>query len=109
LREQLRLRAFENMVLRRILGPKRFEVREEWGELHNRELNDLSSSPNIVRVTKSRRMRWAGHVAPMGDRRVVYRNLVGKPERNKSLGRPKFRYEDNIKMDLHELDRTSSG
>ena len=71
---------FENMVLRRIFGSRRDEVRGEWRRLHNEELNDLYCSPNIVRVIKSRRMRWAGHVARMGEEREVYRVLVGKPE-----------------------------
>ena len=68
------------MVLRRIFGPRRDEVTEEWSRLHNEELNGLHSSPNIVRVIKSRRMRWAGHVARMGEERGAYRVLVGKPE-----------------------------
>ena len=80
LREELRLRVFENSVLRRIFGPKRDELTVEWRKLHNEELNDLYCSPNIVRVIKSRRMRWVGHVARMGERRVVYRVLVDKPE-----------------------------
>ena len=80
LREERKLRVFENMVLRRIFGPRRDEVTGEWRRLHNEELNDLYSSPNIVRVIKSRRMRWAGHVVHMGEERVVYRALVGKPE-----------------------------
>jgi hypothetical protein len=71
---------FENRVLRRIFGPKRDVVTGEWRKLHNEELNDLSSSPNILGVIKSRRMRWAGHVARMGGERGVYRVLVGKPE-----------------------------
>jgi len=74
------MRLFENRVLRRIFGPKRDEVTGEWRKLHNEELSDLYCSPNIVRVIKSRRMRWAGHVACMGERRGVYRILVGKPE-----------------------------
>ena len=78
LREERRLRVFENRVLRRIFGPKRDGVTGEWRKLHNEELNDLYSSPNIVRVIKSRRMRWAGHVARMEEGRVVYRVLVGK-------------------------------
>jgi len=80
LREERKLGVFENMVLRRIFGPRRDEVTGEWRRLHNEELNDLYSSSNIVRVIKSRRMRWAGHVARMGKERVVYRVLVGIPE-----------------------------
>ena len=77
---------FENMVLRRIFGPRRDEVTGEWRRLHNEELNDLYFSPNIMRVIKSRRMRWAGHVARTGEERVVYRVLVGKPERKSHWG-----------------------
>jgi hypothetical protein len=73
------------------------------GKLHNEELNDLHSSPNIVQVIKSRRMRWAGHVARMGERRGVYRLLVGKPEGKRRLGSPWRGWEDNIKMDLHDV------
>jgi len=73
LREERKLRVFENMLLRRIFGPRKDEVTREWRRLHNKELNDLYSSPNIVRVIKSRRMRWAGHMARMGEERVVYR------------------------------------
>jgi len=73
LREERRLRVYENMVLRRIFGSKRDEVTGEWSKLHNEELNDLCSSPSIVRVIKPRRMRWTGHVAHMGERRGVYR------------------------------------
>ena len=94
---------FENMVLRRIFGPRRDEVMGEWGRLHNEELNDLYSSPNIVRVIKSRRMRWAGHVARVGEERGVYRVLVGKPEGKRPLGRPRRRWVDNIRMDLQEV------
>jgi len=79
-REECRLRVFENRMLRRIFGPKRDEVTREWRKLHNEELNDLYFSSNIVRVIKSRRIRWAGHVARMGERRGIYRVLVGKPE-----------------------------
>ena len=86
--------------MRRIFGRKRDEVTGEWRKLHNEELNDLHSSPNIVRVIKSRRMRWAGHVARMGERRGVYRLLVGKPEGKRPLGRPRRRWEDNIKTDI---------
>ena len=94
---------FEKRVLRRIFGPKRDEVRGEWRKLHNEELNDLYPSPNIFRVIKSRRMRWAGHIARMGERRGVYRVLVGKHEGERPLGRPRRRWEDNIKMDLQEV------
>jgi len=86
---------FENRVLRRIFGPKRAEVTREWRKLHNEELNDLYCSPNIVRVIKSERMRLAGHVARMGERRGVYRVLVGKPEGKRPLGRPRRRWEFN--------------
>jgi len=115
LRDESRLRVFENRVLRRIFGPRRDEVTGEWRKLHNEELNDFYSSPNIVRVIKSRRMRWAGHVAHMGEGRGIYRVLVGKLEVNRPLGRPRRRWEDNIKMDIQEvgcgvgLDRAGSG
>ena len=101
---------FENRVLRRIFGSKRDGVTGEWRKLHNEELNDLYCSPNIVRVIKSRRMRWAGHVAGMGERRGAYRFLVEKPEGKGPLGRPRCRWEDNITTDFrkrdggHELD-----
>jgi hypothetical protein len=91
LREERRLRVFENRVLRRVFGPKRDEVTGEWRKLHNEELNDLYSSPNIVRVVKSRRMRWAGHVARMGEETGVHRVMVGKPEGKRPLGRPRRR------------------
>jgi len=87
LREEKKLRVFENMLLRRIFGPRRDEVTGEWRRLHNEELNDLYSLPNIVRVIKSRRMRWARHVARMGEERGVYRVLVGKPEGKRPLAR----------------------
>ena len=90
-------------MLRRIFGPRRDEVRGEWRRLHNEELNDLYSSPNIVRVIKSRRIGWAGHVARMGEERGVYRVLVGKPEGKRPLRRPKRRWVDNIRMDLPEV------
>ena len=103
LREERRLRVFENKELRRIFGPKRDEVTGEWRKLHNEELNNLYSSPNIVRVIKSRRMRWAGHVARMVVGRGVYRVLVGKPEGRRPLGRSRRRWEDNIRIDLREV------
>jgi len=93
---------FENRVLWGIFGAKTDEVRE-WRKLHNEGLNDLYSSPNIVRGIKSRRMRWTGHVARMGDGVVVYRGLVGKPEEKRRLGRNRRRWEDNIKMDHQEV------
>ena len=93
---------FENMVLRRIFVPSRDEVTGEWRRLHNEELNDLYCSPNIVRVIKSRRMRWAGHVTRMGER-GVYRVLVGKPKGRRPLGRSRSRWVDNIRMDLQEV------
>jgi len=113
LREERKLRLFENMVLRRIFGPRRDEenmvlrrifgprrdkVTGGWRRFHNEELNDLYSSPNIVRVIKSRRMRWAGHVAHMGEKRGAYRILVGKPEGRRPLGRSRRRWVDNIRM-----------
>ena len=88
LREERRLRVFENMVLRKIFGPKTDEVTREWRKLHNEKLNGLYSSPNIVRMKKSRRVRWAGHVARMGERRGVHRVLVGKPEGKRPLRDP---------------------
>ena len=94
LREQCRLRVYEKRVLRRIFGLKRDEVTREWRKLHTEELNDLYCSASIVRVIKSIRMRWAGHVARRGERRGVYRVLVGKPEGNRPLGRPMRRWED---------------
>jgi len=104
LRGECRLRVFENRVLRIIFGPKRDEVTGERRKLHNEEMNNLYSSPNILRVIKSRRMRWAGHVARMGEGRVVYRVLVGKPEGRRPLGRPRRRWEDNIRMDLRKVE-----
>ena len=105
LREDHRLRVFENRVLRRIFGPRRDGVTGEWRKLHNEELNSLYSSPNIVRVTKSRRLRLAGHVARMEEGRSVHQVLVGKPEGKRPLGRPRRRWDDNIKMDLQEMGR----
>ena len=103
LREERKLRVFENMVLRRIFGPRRDEVTGEWRRLHNEELNDLYSSPNIVRVIILRRMRWAGHVVRMGEERGAYRVFVGKPEGKRPLGRSRRRWVDNIRMDLQEV------
>ena len=103
LREERKLRVFENMVLRRIFGPRSDEVTGERRRWHNEELNDLYSSPNIVRAIKSRRMRWAGHVARMGEEKRVYRVLVGKPEGRRPLGLPRRRWVDNIRMDLQEV------
>ena len=103
LREERRLRVFENRVLRRVFGAKRDEVTGEWRKLHNEELSDLYCLPNIVRVVKSRRMRWAGHVARIGEGREVHRVLVGRPEGKRPLGRLRRRWEDNIKMDHQEV------
>ena len=94
---------FENRVLRRIFGPKRDEVTGEWRKLHIEEINDLYWSPNITRVIKSRRMRWVGYVARMGERRGVYKVLVRKPEGKRPPGRARHRWEDNIKMGLQEV------
>jgi len=99
--EERRLRVFENRVLR-VFGPKRDKVTGEWRKLHNEELRDHYSLPNIVRVVNSRKIRWAGQVVPMGERRGVHRVLVGKPQGKRPLGRPR-RWEDNIKMDLREV------
>jgi hypothetical protein len=103
LREEHRLRVLENRVLRRISGPKRDEVTGEWRQLYNGELHNLYSSPDIIRQIKSRRMRWTGHVAHMGEGRNVYRVLMGKPKGKRPLERPKHRWEDWIKMDLREI------
>jgi len=103
LRKERKLRVFENMVLRRIFGRLRDEVTGEWRRLHNEEINDLYSSPNIVRVIKSRRMRWAEHVSRMGEERGAYRVFLGKPEGKRTLGRPRCRWVDNIRMDLQEV------
>ena len=105
LREEHRIRVFENRVLRRIFGPKRDGVTGEWRELHNEELNSLYSSPNTVRVIKSRRMRWAGHVARIEEGRDVHKVLVGKPGGKRPLGRRRRRWEDNIEMDLQEVGK----
>jgi hypothetical protein len=103
LREEHRLRVLENKLLKRIFGPERDEIAGEWRRIHNEELNDQYSSPNIIRVIKSRRIRWAEHVARMGEGRGAYNILVGRPERRRPLGRPRRRWEDNIKMDLQEV------
>jgi hypothetical protein len=103
LHEERRLRVFENKVLRRIFGPRRDEVMGEWSRLHNEELNDLYCSPNIVRVIKWRRMRWAGNVARMGEERGCIGTWWGKPEEKKPLGRPRRRWVDNIRMDVQEV------
>jgi hypothetical protein len=100
LREEHRLRVSENRVLRRIFGLRRVEVTGGWRKLHNEGLRDLYSSPSIIRLIKSRKMRWAGHVARMGKKRNAYRLLEGKPEGKRTLGRPRRRWVDNIKMDL---------
>ena len=104
LKEERRLRVFENRALRGIFGPKGDEVSREWRKLHNEEFKDLYSSPNIVRVIKSRIMRWAEHVERMGERRSVYRVLVEKPGLKIQLGRHRRWWEDNIKMDLQEVE-----
>jgi hypothetical protein len=109
LREEHRLRVFENRVLRGIFGPKREGVTGEWRRLHNEELNDLYSSPNIIRVIKTRRMRWAGHMARMGDRRGAYRVLVGRPEGKGPLGRPRRRWDYPMKMDLSRSGMGGTG
>jgi hypothetical protein len=99
---------FENRVLGRIFGPKRDEVTGEWRKLHNEELNDLYCSLSFIRVIKSRRMRWAGHVARMGERRAMYRVLLGKPKGKRPLGRPRRRWEVKFKMDLQEVQLETS-
>jgi hypothetical protein len=102
LREKHRLRVFVNRVLKRIFGPKRDEITGEWIKLHNGELHNLYSSPDIIRRIKSRRMRWAGHVARMGQGKKLYRVLVGKSEEKRRLEKPRRRWEDGIRMDLTE-------
>jgi hypothetical protein len=90
-------------VLRRIFGPKMDEVTGERRKLHNKEFHELYSSASIIKIIKSRRMRWAGHVARMGEKRNAYRLLVGKPEGKRPLGRPRRRWVDNIRMDLEQV------
>jgi hypothetical protein len=101
--EELRLTVFENRVLRRIFGHNRDKVTVEWKKLHNEEINGLYSSPNIFRVIKSRRIKWIGLVARIGEGKGVYRVLVGKPEGKKPSERPNCRWQDNNKMDLQEV------
>jgi hypothetical protein len=103
LREEHRLRVFERRVLRRILGPKRDEMIGGWRELHNEALHNLYRSTSIIIIIKSRRLRWVGHVARIGAKRNAYRILVGNPEGKKPLGRPRLRWEDNIRMDLRDI------
>jgi hypothetical protein len=98
-----RLRVFENKVMGKIFGPKRDEVIGGWRKLHNEELHDLYCLPCIIRMIKSRRMRWAGCVTRMGEKRNAYRISVGKPEGKRPLGRSRRRWEDNIRMDLREI------
>jgi len=96
-------------VLRRIFGPKRDEIKWEWRKLHNEDLIDLYSSANIIWVIQSRKIRWAGHVECVGEKRCVYMVLVGKPEGKRPLGRPKRRREDNIKMDVQKVGCRGNG
>jgi hypothetical protein len=103
IREEHKLRVFENRVLRRIFGPKRDGMTGGWRKLHNEELHNLYSSPSIIRILKWRRMRWAGRVAQMGEKRNLYRLLVGNPEGMRPLGRPRRRWIDNINMGLLEM------
>jgi hypothetical protein len=103
LREEYRLRVFENRVLRRIFGSKRDEVMGGWKKLHNEELRDLYSSPSMIRIIKSRRMRWAGHVARMWKNRNVYELNVGHPEDWRQVRRQRRKWAGNIKMDLGDV------
>jgi hypothetical protein len=98
-----RLRVFKNRVQRRIFGPKRDEVTGEWRKLHNEELHNLFSSPDIIRQVKSRRMRWVGNVVCIGEKRKLHKILVGKSEGKRPHGRPRSRWEDGIRMDLGEI------
>jgi hypothetical protein len=103
LREEQRMRVFENRVVRRIFRPKRDNVTGEWMKLHNEELRNLYLFPNIIKQIKSRRMTWAVHVACMGEDRIVYKVLVGKPEGKRTLRRQRRRWEDGIRMDLRKI------
>jgi hypothetical protein len=103
LREESRLRIFENRMLRRTFEPKRDEITGEWRRLHNEELYDLYFSPNIIRVIKSKRLRWAEHAASIGEKRGAYRLLVVKLDGRRALGKPRRRWQDNIKMDFLEM------
>jgi hypothetical protein len=105
-REEHRLRAFENRVLRRIIGPKRDEVTGEWRKLQNEGLRNLYPSPSVIRIIKSRRVRLAGYVARMGDKRNVYMLLMGMPEEKRPLERPTHRWVNNIRIDLGEVGWT---
>jgi hypothetical protein len=106
LKEEHRVRVSENRVLKRIFGPKREEVAGDWRRLHNEGLHNLYTSPIIVKVIKSRRMRWTGHIARMGEMRNAYKSLVGKPERKRPRGRPRHRWEDSItrRMSLRGIE-----
>jgi hypothetical protein len=95
---------FENTMLRRIFGPKRDDVARDWRKLHNEELHNLYSSPSIIRMIKSKRVRWAGHVSRMGEKKIAYEVFLGKPEGKRPLRRPRRRLVDNIKMDLREIE-----
>jgi hypothetical protein len=103
LRKEHRLRVFESRVLRRTFGPKRDEVTGEWRKLHNEELHNLYSYPDVIRQIKSRRIRWAGHLARMGEERQVYKVSVGKPEGKRPLGKPRRRWEDGIRLDFRVM------
>jgi hypothetical protein len=109
LREEHRLRVFENSVLRRIFEPMWDKVMGEWRKLHSEELHNLYSSPYIIRQIKSRLMRWAGHMAHVGEERKVYKVLVGKPEGKRPLRRPRHRWEDGIRMDLRKIGWLGGG
>ena len=102
LSEERRLRVFENWILRRIFGPKRF-ANGKWRRLHKEELHSLYRSPNIVRVIKSRRLRWAGHVARMGEVKGSFKILAGKPTGKRPLGRSRHKWDDNTRMNLKEI------